>query len=57
MLKVEDFRRHAADCRKMASATKDPNHRKMLEDMASAWEALATERAQLLQRQAKDGPL
>jgi hypothetical protein len=48
MLKVEDFRRNAADCRRMASTAKDANHRKMLEDMAAAWETLAAEREKAL---------
>ena len=56
MLKVEDFRQHAADCRKMASTVKDPEHRKMLEDMASAWDALAAERAHFLQRKPTENP-
>jgi hypothetical protein len=50
MLKIEDFRQHAADCRKMASTVRDQEHRKMLEDMASAWDELAAERAQFLRR-------
>jgi hypothetical protein len=50
VLKVQDFRQHAIDCRTMALATKDPQHQKMLEDMASAWDALAAERAQFLRR-------
>jgi len=53
MLKVAEFRQHAADCRKMAASAKNANHRKMLEEMAAAWEALAAERATLLQRQRK----
>jgi hypothetical protein len=54
MLKVEDFRQHAADCRRMAAAAREPEHRKMLEEMASAWDILAAERAQSLQRQPKE---
>jgi hypothetical protein len=48
MLKVAEYRQHAADCRNMAAKTKDPDQRKMLEDMAAAWEGLATEREKFL---------
>jgi hypothetical protein len=48
MLKVAEYREHAADCRNMAAKTKDPDQRKMLEDMAAAWEGLATEREKFL---------
>jgi hypothetical protein len=48
MLKVAEYRQHAADCRIMASKTKDSEQRKMLDDMASCWERLAIEREQYL---------
>lgn len=51
MLKVAEYRQHAADCRRMASATKDPEHRKMLEDMAVSWDRLAVEREKFLENQ------
>jgi hypothetical protein len=50
MLRLEDYQQHADDCRRMAGTTKNPDHRKMLEDMADAWEALASEREHFLER-------
>ena len=41
MLKVVDYERHAAECRKMARTDQDLTHKKQLEDMAAAWEMLA----------------
>lgn len=52
MLKVVEYRQHAADCRSMASRTKEPDQRKMLEDMAESWERLAVEREKFLKLQA-----
>lgn len=51
MLKVAEYRQHAADCRRMAKTTKDPDQRKMLEDMAASWDSLAHERDQFLKLQ------
>jgi hypothetical protein len=48
MLKVAEYRAHASDCRNMAAKATDPGHRKMLEDMAAAWESLASEREKFL---------
>lgn len=48
MLKVAEYRQHAADCRSMAAKTKDPDQRKMLDDMAASWERLAAEREKFL---------
>jgi hypothetical protein len=46
MLKVADYRLRAAECRKLAAETRDPNHREQLEEMGRAWERLAEERTQ-----------
>jgi len=48
MLKVAEYRQHAADCRNMAAKAKDPEQQTMLEDMAAAWEGLAVEREKFL---------
>jgi hypothetical protein len=48
MLKVAEYRQHAADCRNMAAKNKDPEQRKMLEDMAASWDRLAAEREKYL---------
>jgi hypothetical protein len=48
---------NAEDCRKLAKRTKDPQHKKQLEDMAQTWERLAAERATRLARKAKRGAL
>ncbi len=48
MLRVAEYRRHAADCRGMAAKTSKPDQRKMLADMAAAWEGLAAEREKFL---------
>jgi hypothetical protein len=53
MLKVVEYQQHAADCRAMAVKAKDPDQRKMLEDMATAWENLAAEREKFLKFHSK----
>lgn len=47
MLKVAEYRQHAADCRNMASNTKDLKQRQMFEYIAAAWDRLAAERENL----------
>jgi hypothetical protein len=56
MLKVVDYERHAAECRKMARTDQDLTHKKQLEDMAAAWEMLARNRLKQLQRQPTVAP-
>jgi hypothetical protein len=51
MLKVAEYRQHAADCRRMAKTAKDPEQRQMLENMAASWDSLADERDQFLKLQ------
>jgi hypothetical protein len=53
MRKVSEYLEHAAECRKMASQMRNPQHKKQLEDMAQAWEMLARERARQLAKTAK----
>jgi hypothetical protein len=55
--KLEDYLRHAAECREMAR-TALPSHRQQLEQMAETWEQLAAARKRQLQREGqaeKDG--
>jgi hypothetical protein len=46
MQKVLEYEQHAAACRQIAAATKNPRFKKRLEDMAEVWERLAAERRQ-----------
>jgi hypothetical protein len=41
MKKVEDYRRHAQDCRLMANRSRSPEERGMLTNMAQTWDSLA----------------
>ena len=50
--KVEEYLRHAAECRDMAR-TAPPSHRQQLAQMAETWEHLAAARKQQLE---KPGP-
>lgn len=44
MEKVEQFRQHAARCRRLATTMEAGEHRQALLDAADAWERLARER-------------
>jgi hypothetical protein len=44
MQKVEDYRRHAEECRDLADRSRSPEEREMLLNMAHTWENLATNR-------------
>jgi hypothetical protein len=46
MQKVLEYEQHAAACRQMAAAAKNPRFKKQLENMAEVWERLAAERRQ-----------
>lgn len=50
MNKLEDYLKHAAECREMAR-TALPSHRQQLEQMAETWEQLAAARKRQLERQ------
>jgi hypothetical protein len=52
MRKVSEYEQHARECRNMAASMKDPEHKKQLQDMAAAWEMLASERRKQLAKQA-----
>jgi len=38
-----EYRRFAQECRRLARDAKTERHRKIMEDMARAWDALTTE--------------
>ena len=50
MRKIEDYRRHAAECRDMATRATTPEQREMLVNMADTWDSLAEGRAAQLKR-------
>jgi hypothetical protein len=52
MKKVSDYRKHVDDCKALTNGAKSPEHRKMLLNMATTWEALAVAREKKL---AKEG--
>jgi hypothetical protein len=51
MRKVEEYRRHAAECRQLATAASNPDSRQQLMDMADTWEGLARDREDQLARE------
>jgi hypothetical protein len=51
MNKVEDFRRHAAECRLMANRARSLAQKNMLENMAQTWDSLAIDREVHIARQ------
>jgi hypothetical protein len=56
MRKVSEHERHAEECRQLARAMKNPEHKKQLTEMAETWEMLARERATQLAKQASEPP-
>ena len=50
MKKASEYRLHAEECRQLAARMQVGEHRDQLLEMASNWEAMAEERAQLLRR-------
>ncbi len=51
MRKVEDYKRHAEECRAMARNASNEEHRQGLVRMAETWESLATDRVAHMERQ------
>ena len=49
MKKMQDYLRHAAECREIAR-TAPPSHRAQLEQMAQTWEQLALTRKRQLKQ-------
>ncbi len=44
MIKVEEYRSYAAQCREIAKRTRNAADRKAMEMLAAAWERIANER-------------
>jgi hypothetical protein len=42
---IRDYRKFAEECYRLARGIKDPEHKKILEEMAEAWLRLADEAA------------
>jgi hypothetical protein len=55
MRKVSEYEEHAEECRKMARQTKNPQHKKQLEEMAQTWDMLAKERAKQIAKEGEAG--
>jgi hypothetical protein len=51
MRKVDEYKKHAEDCRQLAFASSNEEHRHQLLAMADTWDALARDRADQLARQ------
>jgi hypothetical protein len=51
MKKASDYRRHAEECRTLASSAALPEHRDQLLEMANTWDMLAQQREAELARQ------
>lgn len=49
MQKVSEYQAHADECRRLAMAATNPDHKKTLEGMAAAWDLLAKARTKHLQ--------
>jgi hypothetical protein len=52
MKKVEDYRRHAKECRTLAKKARSDEERKQLLVMGDTWERLAIERERLANKAA-----
>lgn len=49
--KVEDYKKHAEECRVMATKASTEEHRQMLLKMVDTWESLARDRLEQIARQ------
>lgn len=50
MRKVEDYKRHADECRLLAAGATNDDTRRQLLDMVETWESLARDRAAQIDR-------
>jgi hypothetical protein len=50
---VEEYRRHARECAELAEIVSSPDNRKMLLNMAYAWDVLARRREEQLAHESK----
>ena len=51
MRKIEDYRKHAEECRLMLARSRTEDERQMLLNMAATWESLAKDREDQIARQ------
>ena len=51
MRKIEEYRRHAQECRQLATASSSEETRRQLLEMAETWESLARDRRDQVARQ------
>ena len=51
MRKIEDYRKHAEECRTMLARSRTEEERQMLLNMAATWESLAKDREDQMARQ------
>jgi hypothetical protein len=51
--KIEDYKKHADECRMMAARASSEEHRQMLLHMVETWENLAKDRTEQIARQAR----
>jgi hypothetical protein len=51
MRKIEDYRKHAEECRLMLARSRTEEERQMLLNMAATWESLAKDREDQMARQ------
>ena len=51
MRKVEEYKKHAQECRQLATASSNEESRIQLLEMAETWEALARDRAEQIARE------
>lgn len=52
-----EYRQFADECRKLATTAATPEHKKMLEEMAAAWDNVAKRRRDQLAKEAAPHPL
>jgi hypothetical protein len=53
--RVSQYEEFADECRLLAAAMKSPEHKRMLQEMAAAWDKVASERRQALAPEETDG--
>lgn len=55
MKQAADYRKHAAECRKLALGSKTAEERRQLLEMAHAWEQMAEQRERVIARESAKG--
>jgi hypothetical protein len=54
MKKAEEYRSHAAECRKLAHQTRDENEKQQILRVAEMWEGLARDREEMVKKQSSN---